>query len=106
MNALPGLTLAGDLVLAPWAEDGFDYEATLEEVDEALTAAQIPGATENTAAISARGVGSDGFWLAYGHSFADLSRRIFTFLRPLSGGFLCRLVMRSPLTRTIIGSCA
>lgn len=37
MNALPGLSLAGDLVLAPWAEDGFDYEATLEEVDEALT---------------------------------------------------------------------
>ena len=26
---------SGDTILAPWAEDGFDYEATLESVDEA-----------------------------------------------------------------------
>ena len=25
----------GAVVLAPWAEDGFEYEATVEEVDEA-----------------------------------------------------------------------
>ena len=29
------LRCLGAVVLAPWAEDGFEYEATVEEVDEA-----------------------------------------------------------------------
>ena len=29
------LSWVGAVVLAPWAEDGFEYEATVEEVDEA-----------------------------------------------------------------------
>ena len=28
------MQLPGDVVFAPWAEDGFDYEATIDHIDE------------------------------------------------------------------------